>query len=212
MPAPFNPFASSHNSFKSFSQLQKLSIFCKGNSEQGGDILGVRKTSITEFDISAEGNPCAVLSLYREFCAFSMPKLDVLDGVAISPEERSRGMLLFAPLRKAGGDGSKGIENYSSSALFKTGGKGIGLFNRNHRMGNKSAKAAYNEDLKTARLTEKFITEISNLSIDRNREAEEFRQHFDQIMNEIVDEAFAQKYDVENFTTNCLETFCMNVS
>jgi hypothetical protein len=217
----------SHNSFKAFSQIQKLNLFCLGLSggEEGGagGILGGGRR-ITEIDISPEGNPCASLSTYREFCAFAMNKLDVLDGVELSREERESGRRIFGALKSSGGDGTRSISQHLPANLFKTGGRGLGLFSRPGSSaasaggggGGKSERssgsgggdrvnAAHADDLAIARCTERLVINMANMAIDINKKRQTFKELYPAIIRDIMDEAIHQKINQESFMENCLE-------
>ena len=212
----------SHNSFKAFSQLQKLNVFCVGlggGTERGGggDILGGGRR-IVEIEISPEGNPCASLSTYREFCAFSMNKLEVLDGVEITRDDREMGRQMFGPLKRLGGDGTRSIAQYIQANLFKTGGRGLGLFNRassgvragaggggKGSGGGTGGKNDQAEDLAIARCTEKLVVNMANLAIDTNKNTQAVDEIFPGIISDIVDEAINHRMNEGAYMESCLE-------
>ncbi|GMH46387.1 hypothetical protein TrRE_jg629 [Triparma retinervis] len=215
----------SHNSFKAYSQIQKLNAFCLGLSGAeggggGGDLLGGGRR-ITEMEISPDGNPCATLSTFREFCAFAMNKLEVLDGVEVTRVEREAGKMMFAALKRTGGDGTRAINQYLPANLFKTGGRGLGLFNRQgagsgggggsgkmERSGTGSGgkgNPALDDDLAIARCTEKLVVNMANMAIDTNKNRHAFEELYPTIMRDIMDEAIHQKMNQDSYMENCLE-------
>ncbi|GMH57598.1 hypothetical protein TrST_g3978 [Triparma strigata] len=197
----------SHNALKSLNQLKKLSVFWDGSQSQS-----MLTKNINEIAILTDGNPVDSLSLLRVFLAFSLPRLEVLDGVEITQGERGKGMMLFAGLKRLSADGS------SAKNIFKTGGLNFCVFHAeaasqsaSQMQSNSSAssraaaKANSHLDLEIAKVTEQCIVSSANVAIERKKAINNIEKLFPTVLAEIVEEALEHSADAEAYMQQCLE-------
>ena len=183
----------SHNAVKTFSQLRRLVAFTAGPSSSS--------PSISELCILPDGNPVVTLQLFRLYCAFALPKLEVLNGEKVTAGERTRGHMYFAQLHRASAENG----GRTVASALKAGGAGASLF---FGGGSGALPAAaekhQREALKVAKSVDDFVEGCVDAALETDRLEQEFENCWPRIINSIVAESVKEVNDAA-YLENCLD-------